>query len=561
MMKRIEKRPGIMLQCGWGRLLFADTFADPDSVAGAILEEKENQRDIAIYLVDPHLVLNCAPQRIFLDPSNTYRLSLADYAPDQPKAGGFTVRPLRHKEEIDEINRIYAAQRMVPVDAAYVWKNRDAEEFTYMVAVEEETDNILGVAMGADHEACAPDLLHGRCSLWALAVDPQAAQPGIGKALVHSIIEFYAGRGRQELDISVLHDNEKAIALYRKLGFKRVYIFSAKHRNSINEQLFVGTPVPEEYNVYASIIIREALRRGISVDPVDPARNHFKLRLGGRTISCWESLTEMTTAIAVVRASDKQLTRKLLRESGIATPDQILAGEQAANLRFLNRHLSVVVKPLHGEQGKGVSVDIRTPEDLEAAIKEAARHGSEVLIEQYVEGEDLRVIVINDEVVAAAVRRPPMIMGTGQHSIRDLIKKLSRRRSASTDRESFIPVDEETERCVRLQGYSLDDTLPAETSIAVRKTANLHTGGTIHDVTDSLHTDLADAALRAARALEMPVVGLDFIVDAVDKPAYVVIEANERPGLANHEPQPVAARFMDFLFPQSIAPTPGNLPS
>jgi D-alanine-D-alanine ligase-like ATP-grasp enzyme len=87
--------------------------------------------------------------------------------------------------------------------------------------------------------------------------------------------------------------------------------------------------------------------------------------------------------------------------------------------------------------------------------------------------------------------------------------------------------------------------------IQVRDTANLHTGGTLHDVTDSLHTELANAALVAARALGIPVVGLDLIVAAADKPVYRVIEANERPGLANHEPQPTAERFIDYLFPQT----------
>ena len=87
----------------------------------------------------------------------------------------------------------------------------------------------------------------------------------------------------------------------------------------------------------------------------------------------------------------------------------------------------------------------------------------------------------------------------------------------------------------------------------MRKTANLHAGGTIHDVTASLHPVLAAAATDAATVIDIPVVGLDFIVRAVDEPDYVIIEANERPGLANHEPQPTAQRFIDLLFPQSEA--------
>jgi len=86
----------------------------------------------------------------------------------------------------------------------------------------------------------------------------------------------------------------------------------------------------------------------------------------------------------------------------------------------------------------------------------------------------------------------------------------------------------------------------------VRKTANLHTGGTIHDVTDTTHPQLIDAAVSAARAIEIPVTGIDLMVKSPREPDYVFIEANERPGLANHEPQPTAERFIDLLFPLSI---------
>ena len=93
--------------------------------------------------------------------------------------------------------------------------------------------------------------------------------------------------------------------------------------------------------------------------------------------------------------------------------------------------------------------------------------------------------------------------------------------------------------------------MPAGQRLAVRRTANLHTGGTLEDVTERLHPVLADAAVRAARALEIPVVGLDFMVRDAGQPEYVIIEANERAGLANHEPQPTAERFIDLLFPHS----------
>ncbi|HMR10881.1 MAG TPA: hypothetical protein PKA88_34120, partial [Polyangiaceae bacterium] len=109
----------------------------------------------------------------------------------------------------------------------------------------------------------------------------------------------------------------------------------------------------------------------------------------------------------------------------------------------------------------------------------------------------------------------------------------------------------ETERCVRAAGYELDDILLAGERIVVRRAANLHTGGTIHDVTGDIHPRLVQAAERAAEALDIPVVGLDFMVPEITGPRYHIIEANERPGLANHEPQPTAERFVNLLFPQT----------
>jgi D-alanine-D-alanine ligase-like ATP-grasp enzyme len=112
-------------------------------------------------------------------------------------------------------------------------------------------------------------------------------------------------------------------------------------------------------------------------------------------------------------------------------------------------------------------------------------------------------------------------------------------------------VDDETRRCVRAQGFDLDGVPDNGVRVMVRNTANLHTGGTIHDVTAALHPTLRDAAEQAARTLDIPVTGLDFLVPQVESPEYVIIEANERPGLANHEPQPTAERFIDLLFPNT----------
>jgi len=186
---------------------------------------------------------------------------------------------------------------------------------------------------------------------------------------------------------------------------------------------------------------------------------------------------------------------------------------------------------------------------------EFARHFCDHVITSSGGGRRPAHIVIDHEVVAAATRRPAEITGDGSSTVKQLIERQSRRRQLATSGESRIPMDAETDACLAAAGYAMDSVLPAGERLAVRKTANLHTGGTIHDVTEQLHPALREAAMAASRALEIPVVGFDFMVRSPDGADYTIIEANERPGLANHEPQPTAERFVDLLFPQTRAAT------
>lgn len=552
-MTELIDEPGAILDCGWGRLIFAHTFPDPESVAETILQEEPGRRDIAFYLNDPQIALNYSPQELFLDPSTTFRLHKRNYRPAIKPKPGIVVGELESESDLDEVNRIYAALNMVPLKTDYVWARRQSLRFRYWVARQEADGKILGVAMGVDHTKCFNDIQNS-ASLWALGVDPQAELPGVGETLTRHLAEYYFRNNRDMMDLSVMHNNKGAIRLYEKLGFEKVAVFAIKRRNSINEKLFVGSPPEKGFNPYATIIIHEALRRSIVVDPIDPDRGYFKLSTGGRVVTCRESLTDMTSAIAMSRCSDKQLTSDLLRQAGLCVPAQAVAGTDADNAAFLRRHGRLVVKPAVGEQGHGISVDVRDTEELAAAVAEAHKWDETVLLEQFSAGDDLRIIVINGEAVAAAVRKPAEILGTGQHTVKELIESLSRRRSAATGGESRIPLDTETRRCIKAEGFSLGDILPEGRHLRVRKTANLHTGGTIHDVTERLHPTLREAAILAAAAIDIPVAGLDFIVPSVEGPGYVIIEINERPGLANHEPQPTAERFIDFLFPQTVLP-------
>lgn len=544
----------VVLDCGWGRLIFAHTFRDNARIAEVLRQECPGQRDIALYLRDPHVVLSMAPQELFLDPSHTYRLWFDRYRPARHQPRGFHIRRMRTLRDIREMNRIFKSRGMVSIDPEFLRGVRKSRNMTFFVAAPEDESTILGAVIGVDHKEAFGDPENGS-SLWCLAVDPQAELPGIGQTLVRHLAEHYQARGRSFMDLSVMHDNAEAIGLYEKLGFERVPVFCIKKKNPINEPLFIGGESDENLNPYARIIVSEARRRGIAVTVLDDGDGWFELSLGGRTIVCREALSELTTAVAFSRCDDKALTRRILARAGLRVPAQQVAGTKAQNESFLAAHGRIVVKPARGEQGQGISVDIDTPEAVAAAVRTAKKVCETVLLEEYVRGQDLRVIVIDDRVVAAAVRRPPSVTGTGQLSVRDLIEKKSRRRSAATSGESRIPLDDETERAVRAAGYGLDDVLPEGKSVTVRKTANLHTGGTIHDVTERLHRTLIDAAVTAARAIRIPVVGFDFLVPKIGGADYVIIEANERPGLANHEPQPTAERFVDLLFPQTRTET------
>ena len=477
------------------------------------------------------------------------RLWFTDYRPATRVFRGFRIRRVRSEADWNAVNALYQARNMLPVDPDLLTARHNGGP-VYWLAEDEDSGAVIGSVMGLNHHTAFHDPENGS-SLWCLAVDPQCSRPGVGEVLVRHLVEHFMSRGLSYLDLSVLHNNQQAKNLYRKLGFRTLSTFAIKRKNGINQPLFLG-PGPEAgLNPYAQILVEQAYKRGIDVHIDDANAGLFTLSHGGRRIRCRESLTDLTSSISMSLCQDKSLTHKVLSAAGLNVPTQQRAGNADDNLAFLEEHLRVVVKPLDGEQGNGVAVDLQTIEHVQDAIKAAQAFDSRVLLESFHEGHDLRIVVIGYEVIAAAIRRPAQVIGDGQHNVRQLIEAQSRRRQAATQGESRIPLDAETLRAVQAAGYDYDSILPAGQLLAVRRTANLHTGGCLEDVTAILHPVLADAAVRAARALDIPVVGLDMMVPGADQPEYVFIEANERAGLANHEPQPTAERFIDLLFPHS----------
>src|SRR5690606_36614827 len=163
-----------------------------------------------------------------------------------------------------------------------------------------------------------------------------------------------------------------------------------------NEMLFTG-PAEAAMNPYAQIIIDEARRRGIGVNILDAVNGFFELTFGGRSVVCRESLSEMTTAIAFCRCDDKLLSNRILRAAGLPVPEQRLATGGREDIVFLERHGRIVVKPARPEQGRGVGVNVTTPAELAQCVEEARRFDARVVLEQQVEGRDLRILVIDGE--------------------------------------------------------------------------------------------------------------------------------------------------------------------
>lgn len=545
----IEQPEPQSVRCGWGRLLLGHTYPDAEALATALLEERPGERDIALYVAAPQQVLAQAPQQLFLDPSDTLRLWFTDYRPAHSSFRGFRIRRVQNQQDWEGINGLYLQRGMLPIDTEQLTP-REAGGPDYWLAEDEADGRVIGAVMGLNHREAFADP-EGGSSLWCLAVAPNCQRPGVGEALVRHLVEHFRGRGLNYLDLSVLHDNDSAKSLYAKLGFRELPTFAVKRRNGINQPLFLGPGPEAELNPYARIIVDEARRRGIEVRVDDAESGLFTLAQGGRRIRCRESLSDLTTAVSMTLCQDKRLTHYILDGAGLRQPAQRLAGNAEENAAFLAEHGSIVVKPVDGEQGQGVAVDLRTAQAMQDAIERARRFDQRVLLESYHRGQDLRIVVIGYQMVAAAIRHPAEVIGDGVHTIGALIEAQSRRRQAATSGESRIPLDAETQRTLHDAGYDYSSVLPAGTRLAVRKTANLHTGGTLEDVTERLHPTLRKAAVQAARALDIPVVGLDMLVESAEGEDYVLIEANERVGLANHQPQPTAQRFIDLLFPLS----------
>jgi cyanophycin synthetase len=281
--------------------------------------------------------------------------------------------------------------------------------------------------------------------------------------------------------------------------------------------------------------------------------------------------TGRTSNIAVELAGDKEETNEILRDLGLPVPRQLLVRNERDAVRAAERiGYPVVLKPLSGNHGRGVAINLRTPEEVEVGFRKASEHGRTIVVESYIEGFDHRLLVIDGELVAAAKRVPGHVIGDGKHTIEELVDIVNEDPRRGVGHEKVLTrleFDHQAERLLAKLDYDRT-TVPAKAEVVyLRSTANLSTGGTAIDVTDIIHPDNREMAIRAINAIGLDIGGVDFLTrdisESYREAGGGICEVNAGPGFRMHvapsegTPRDVAGPVIEMLFPPG---TPSRIP-
>jgi cyanophycin synthetase len=317
-------------------------------------------------------------------------------------------------------------------------------------------------------------------------------------------------------------------------------------------------------------LVRAAEERGIPWIRLDD-ESLVQLGYGRYQKRIQASITSRTQGIAIEIASDKRLTRQILDQLGLPVPRQEVVYEAEEAVEEAERiGYPVVVKPLDGNQGRGVSIHLKTAEQVRAAFAEAREVSRTVIVESFQQGHDYRILVVDGKVIAAAQRVPGHIAGDGRHTVAELIEAVNRDPRRGVGHEKVLTrlaVDPQARRLLAQAGLTLDSVLPAGKVFYLRAIGNLSTGGTASDKTDVIHYDNRIMAERGVKAIGLDVAGVDFISPDISR-SYrevggVIVEINAAPGFRMHlaptegRPRDVAGPVIDMLFP---AGTPHRIP-
>jgi cyanophycin synthetase len=357
---------------------------------------------------------------------------------------------------------------------------------------------------------------------------------------------------------------------------EKVGIYAAEAAVRIAEALIKGEDYNLEHDIQQMREIRENTRLGPSTGSIVEeaiSRNIPWIRLnnqslvqlgyGKNQVRFRATMTEKTSCIAVDIASNKDETKRLLQEQAIPVAKGItISSVEGVDEAIRKVGFPLVFKPLDGNHGRGISINIKTKEEAIAAYEHAAKISRKVIVERFVIGYDFRVLVIDNKMVAAALRDPANVVGDGHLTIQQLIDRENtdpRRGYGHENVLTLISVDRDTMDLLDKKGYTLE-TVPANgEKVFVKSTANLSTGGTSVDVTDHVHPQNIFICERISKIIGLDICGIDIMAENLTEPLTdtggVILEVNAAPGFRMHIapseglPRNVAGHVIDMLYP------------
>ncbi len=333
---------------------------------------------------------------------------------------------------------------------------------------------------------------------------------------------------------------------------------------------FIKYAQQRELGPSTTSLVRAAEQRGI---PWIRLNRYSLLQLGyGRFQKRIQAtVTGQSSNIAVELASDKEETNAILRDLGLPVPRQLMVTTPEEAARAAERiGFPVVLKPLRGNHGRGVSINLTDKGQVQVAFAKAQEHGRTVVVESHIEGMDHRILVVSGKVVAAAKRVPGHVTGDGQSTVEQLVEAVNKDPRRGIGHEKVLTrleFDHQAERLLARLGYDRN-SVPADGELVyLRSTANLSTGGTAIDVTDIIHPDNKEMAIRAISAIGLDVGGVDFLTSDISESYRItgggICEVNAGPGFRMHvapsegTPRDVAGPVIDMLFPPG---SPSRIP-
>jgi cyanophycin synthetase len=309
-------------------------------------------------------------------------------------------------------------------------------------------------------------------------------------------------------------------------------------------------------------IVDEAVARDIPYIRLND-ESLVQLGYGKNQVRFRATMTDKTSSIAVDIASNKDETKRILKEAAIPVAKGDCISTEDGVLQVIKEiGFPLVFKPLDGNHGKGASINVKTEAEALDAFHHAKKYSRRIIVERFITGFDFRVLVINNRFVAAALREPANVIGNGSSTIQELIDKENQDPRRGYGHENVlteISIDKETMDQLSKFNYTLETVLPMGTKCYLKGTANLSTGGTSTDVTDIVHPHNIFICERISRVIGLDICGIDIMASNLSEPldvsGGVVLEVNAAPGFrmhlapANGLPRNVAAPVIDMLYP------------